>query len=68
MARLSIGIGAQATAAQDDQDRRAIFAAARDDVIEELLERGHPLHEAAAIADDIIDGARRLASKLMAHA
>lgn len=44
-----------------------IFASARDRIVEELVERGHPLHEAAIISDDIIDGARKLASVLNAH-
>jgi siderophore synthetase component len=68
VARLSISIGTQAASAQNAQDRQVILRTARDDVMEDLVSRGHPLHEAALIADDIIGGARRLASELIAHA
>lgn len=67
VARLSISIGAQAAAAPSMQDRQVILESARGDVIEDLVERGHPLHEAALIANDIIDGAQRLASVLAQH-
>jgi hypothetical protein len=67
VARLSISIGAQAAAAPIIQDRQMILETARVEVIEDLVERGHPLHEAALIADDIIEGARRLASALAAR-
>ena len=49
------------------EDREVIFAEARDEIVEELVERGHPLHEAAIISDDIIDGARKIAAELIAH-
>lgn len=68
VARLSISIGAQAAAAPSTQDRQVILETARGKVMNDLVERGHPLHEAALIANDIIDGARRLASALVKHA
>jgi len=68
VARLSISIATQAAAAPSALDRQAIFETAREDVIEDFVARGHPLHEAALIADDIIDGALRLASALAARA
>ena len=49
------------------EDRETIFASARDEIVGELVLRGHPLHEAAIISDDIIDGARKIASELIAH-
>ena len=67
VARLSISIGSQAAAARRTEDREAIFVSARDEVVGELVERGHPLHEATIIADDIIDDARILVSELDAH-
>jgi hypothetical protein len=67
VARLSISIGSKAAAVRSTEDREAIFVTARDEIVEELVERGHPLPEAAIIADDIIDGARILASELDAH-
>ena len=64
---LSISIGTHAATAPSAQDRQMILETAREHVIEDLVERGHPLHEAALIADDIIEGAHRLASALAAH-
>ena len=68
VARLSISIATHVAAAQNAQDRRVILDRARDEVTEDLVARGHPLHEAALIADDVIEGAHRLASVLMTHA
>jgi len=67
VARLSISIGTHAAAAPGIQDRQVILETARGEVIEGLVERGHALHEAALIADDIIDAAHRLASALAAR-
>ena len=67
MEGLSISIGTHAATAPSAQDRQMILETAREHVIEDLVERGHPLHEAALIADDIIEGAHRLASALAAH-
>ena len=66
VARLSISIGSHAATVRSTEDRETIFASARDQIVEELVERGHPLHEAAIISDDIIDGARKIASELIA--
>jgi len=67
VARLSISIGSRAATLRSAEDREAIFAGACDEIVQELVERGYPLHEAATISDDIIDGARKLASELIAH-
>jgi hypothetical protein len=67
IARLSISIGTYAARARDARDRALLLANAREEVIEELVERGYPLHEAAIIADDIIDGADKLVSELNEH-
>ncbi len=67
MARLSISIGSRAATVRNAEDREVIFANARDEIVEELVERGHPLHDAASISDDVIAGARKIASVLIAH-
>jgi len=67
VARLSISIGSHAASVRSAEDREAILANARDKIVEELIERGHPLHEAALISDDVIDGARKIVSELIAH-
>ncbi len=67
VARLSISIGSRAAAVRSTEDREVIFAVARDEIVEELVERGHPLHEAAVISDDVIAGARKIVSVLIAH-
>jgi hypothetical protein len=63
-----MSIGSHAATVRSAEDRRVIFANARDQIVEELVGRGHPLHDAAIISDDIIDGARKIASELIAHA
>ena len=67
MARLSISIGSRAAAARSADDREILFANAHCQIFEELVERGHPLHEAAIISDDIIAGARKIVSELIAN-
>jgi hypothetical protein len=67
VARLSISIGTHAAAALSDQDRRSILETARDEVVEDLVGRGHSLDEAALIADDIIGAAHKLVSALRQH-
>ena len=67
VARLSISIGSHAATVRSIEDRETIFASARAQIIGELVQHGHPLHEAALISDDIIEGARKIASELFAH-
>lgn len=67
VARLSINIGARVARADDDRDREMILMNARGKIVEELIEQGHPVHDAAIIADDIINAARKLVSELVAH-
>ena len=67
VARLSISIAARVAKANDDRDREMLLVNALGKIMEELIEQGHPVHDAAIIADDIINGARKLASKLVAH-
>jgi hypothetical protein len=67
VARLSISIGSHAATVRSVDDREVIFASVRDQIVEEMVGRGHSLHEAAIISDDIIDGARKIASELIAH-
>lgn len=67
VARLSISIGSRAAQVRSAEDREVIFANARLQVIEELVERGRSLHEAAIISDDVIAGARKIVSELLAH-
>jgi hypothetical protein len=68
VARLSISIGTHAAAALSEAHRRSILEAAHAEVVDDLIGRGHSLHEAALIADDIIGGAHKLASALAARA
>lgn len=68
MARLSISIGAHAARTRVERDREMVFADARGEIVEGLVQQGHPLHDAAVIADDIIDAARKLAAELEANA
>jgi hypothetical protein len=67
VARLSVSIGGRTAAALTTSDRELILADAHDEIVGDLVGRGHALHEAAMIADDIIDGARKLAAELIAH-
>ena len=67
MARLTISIGARAAAVRGIDDREAIFANAHCQILEDLVERGHYLREAAAISDDIIAGARKIVAESIAN-
>jgi hypothetical protein len=68
VARLSISIGAHAAAARKHEDREAIFASALCGLVEEFVERGHSLRDAAILSDDVIAAARKIVSELIAHA
>ena len=67
MARLTISISARAAAVRGAEEREMIFANAHCDIVKELIERGHPLQEAAIISDDIIAGARKIVAELIAN-
>ena len=68
MARLSISIATHVAAARSDGDREMIFASALCGIVEEFVERGQSLHDAAMIADDVIAAARKIVFQLIAHA
>ena len=68
VARLSISIATHAAATRSEQDREAVFATALCAIVEEFVERGHSLHDAAVIGDDVITAARKIVSELIAHA
>jgi hypothetical protein len=67
VARLSISISAHAATVRSQEDREAVFAKALCAIIEEFIERGHSLHDAAVIGDDVIAAARKIVSQLIAH-
>ena len=66
VARLSISIGAHAARVGDERDREMVLTDARNEIMQGLFEQGHTLHDAALIADDIVDAARKLAAELTA--
>ncbi len=65
--RLSVDIGERAAEIQDAQIRESILADARREFTLDLLARGQPPDEADAIADDIIDGARKVIAEALAR-
>ena len=68
MARLSISIGTQAAALRRQEHREAMLARALCGIVEEFVERGHSLRDAAMIADDVIAAARKIVSEWIAYA
>jgi len=66
--RLSVQIGGRAAQIHDATARDAIFADAHDGLVQDLLVHGHHIQESTAIADDIIDGARKVVADLTAYA
>lgn len=65
--RLSISIGSRAAKIHEKWAREVVLAKARVDLIADLLARGRALDEAELIADDVIEGARKLVVELLAH-
>jgi hypothetical protein len=65
VSRLSISIGAHLAKIANPQDQEKFLAEALIEVLEDLIRRGEPLDKAAELTDDIIAGARIIATRLM---
>ena len=64
ISRLSINIGVRISTIANPQERETILGGALIEVLEDFLQSGQPIEEAAPMADDVIAAARLIAARL----